>query len=606
MKREQLQTIISTALAQAADELDKAQVLFDRINKFVKRVVSLQAATVNDRYLLKLREVLELEIQSSSQSLTDLTRDARSSHYVIDRYQHCLTILKEALLFLKDKQSVLRSHPPIKLAAKDFKFLRLLGKGGFGSVYLARRLDTRKLCAIKVLNKESIRQANCQTQIVRERMALTVASRYPDFFVRFFSSFQSKRHLFIVMEYIQGGDCLTLLTSLKRFPQVVAQHFIAQVCLAVRHLHRNGVVHRDIKPDNILITSLGHAKLGDFGLIVPYTRGGNLVKIQPVKEMYPPSLRNDFNNPYDMSMNGNNLQQLSPSAEVYHAREHRNWLDEESSGLFASHVKGESKQAHRDLMKSGSMFQDLWSTGSDSSLFLPPSFDDRSRPGGDDAQAEDKIAHRKLRSIVGNYNYACPELVLRRGYDHSVDWWAVAVLCFHFLAGVTPFEGETAEQTMDNIVSTAANWNLLPPQTTDEARNFIGGIISHANPEDRLGYVSSDEVLGHPFFSDIDFKQLYQGYGPIFPQLKPSSGGKTARGDYSQSQSQSFSASFTVDQDGQEDDEIELFSARVPVEAEESDLRELVALEQGPDIPDAKLLQSEDLFDFEDFDCLYA
>jgi serine/threonine-protein kinase RIM15 len=62
--------------------------------------------------------------------------------------------------------------------------------------------------------------------------------------VRFQSSFQNRQNLFIVMEYVQGGDCMTLLNSLKRFDEVVVQHFIAQICLAVRHLHRNGVVHR--------------------------------------------------------------------------------------------------------------------------------------------------------------------------------------------------------------------------------------------------------------------------------------------------------------------------------------------------------------------------
>ncbi len=66
--------------------------------------------------------------------------------------------------------------------------------------------------------------------------------------------FQNEDNLFFVMEYMQGGDCLSLISSMKRLPEHVAQHFIAQVCVALQHLHQHGVIHRDIKPDNIMVT----------------------------------------------------------------------------------------------------------------------------------------------------------------------------------------------------------------------------------------------------------------------------------------------------------------------------------------------------------------
>lgn len=79
--------------------------------------------------------------------------------------------------------------------------------------------------------------------------------RYPDYFVQLQFAFQSKDELFLVMEYMHGGDCLSLLSSVKRLPEHVAQHFIAQVCMAVMHLHAHGVIHRDIKPDNVMVRS---------------------------------------------------------------------------------------------------------------------------------------------------------------------------------------------------------------------------------------------------------------------------------------------------------------------------------------------------------------
>ncbi len=76
----------------------------------------------------------------------------------------------------------------------------------------------------------------------------------------------------------------------------------------------------------------------------------------------------------------------------------------------------------------------------------------------------------KLSSRVGNFNYSCPEIVIGSGYDHTADWWAVAVLCFHFLAGITPFEAKTQEETMENIVTCRAAWELLP------GGNGVGGM----------------------------------------------------------------------------------------------------------------------------------
>lgn len=83
-------------------------------------------------------------------------------------------------------------------------------------------------------------------------------------------AFQSKNELFLVMEYMHGGDCMSLLSSCKRLPEVVAQHFIAQVCMAVRHLHAHGVIHRDIKPDNVMVSDFFLL----FSFSIDFTVGG--------------------------------------------------------------------------------------------------------------------------------------------------------------------------------------------------------------------------------------------------------------------------------------------------------------------------------------------
>jgi serine/threonine protein kinase len=107
------------------------------------------------------------------------------------------------------------------------------------------------------MSKSAIRKVGSELQILRERKALALAGKYPDYFVRLQCSFQRGDNLFLVMEYMAGGDCMTLLNSMPdgRLPEMVAHHIIAQVVTAVKHLHHHGVVHRDIKPDNVMVSS---------------------------------------------------------------------------------------------------------------------------------------------------------------------------------------------------------------------------------------------------------------------------------------------------------------------------------------------------------------
>ena len=79
-------------------------------------------------------------------------------------------------------------------------------------------------------------------------------------------SFETKKHLCMVMEYVEGGDCANLLKNMGPFPADMARFYFAETVLAVEYLHSFGIVHRDLKPDNLLITALGHIKLTDFGL----------------------------------------------------------------------------------------------------------------------------------------------------------------------------------------------------------------------------------------------------------------------------------------------------------------------------------------------------
>ncbi|OUC48311.1 kinase domain protein [Trichinella nativa] len=150
------------------------------------------------------------------------------------------------------------------LKEEDFQVMKLISNGAYGSVYLVRAKETRKRFALKKLRKSSLILRNQLEQVFAERDIMTFSDN--PFVVSFYGSFETKTHLCMLMEYVEGGDCASLLKQIGVFPVEMARLYIAEAVLAVEYLHSYGIVHRDLKPDNLLITAMGHVKLTDFGL----------------------------------------------------------------------------------------------------------------------------------------------------------------------------------------------------------------------------------------------------------------------------------------------------------------------------------------------------
>ncbi|KAL8177949.1 UNVERIFIED_CONTAM: Microtubule-associated serine/threonine-protein kinase 3, partial [Gekko kuhli] len=154
--------------------------------------------------------------------------------------------------------------PRRKPCESDFENIKLISNGAYGAVYLVRHKETRQRFAIKKINKQNLVLRNQIQQVFVERDILTFAEN--PFVVSMFCSFETRRHLCMVLEYVEGGDCATLLKNMGPLPVDMARMYFAETVLALEYLHNYGIVHRDLKPDNLLITSMGHIKLTDFGL----------------------------------------------------------------------------------------------------------------------------------------------------------------------------------------------------------------------------------------------------------------------------------------------------------------------------------------------------
>ena len=158
-------------------------------------------------------------------------------------------------------------HPlNIKLTYNDFQPIKLLGRGSFGEVILVRLKSTKKVYAMKILDKKILKMKKQQNHTKTER-DLMVKINSP-FIVNIKSAFQDDTNLYLVSEFMQGGDMFFHMHDgqIVIFSHDKTRFYILELVLALESLHKNNMVYRDLKPENILLDSKGHVKLTDFGL----------------------------------------------------------------------------------------------------------------------------------------------------------------------------------------------------------------------------------------------------------------------------------------------------------------------------------------------------
>ena len=154
----------------------------------------------------------------------------------------------------------------IKVSYSDFQPLKLLGRGSFGEVLLVRLKATNKVYAMKILDKKVLKMKKQQIHTKTER-DLMVKINSP-FIVNIKTAFQDEANLYLVSEFMQGGDMFFHMHDgqIVIFNNEKTRFYIMELVLALESLHKNNMVYRDLKPENILLDSKGHVKLTDFGL----------------------------------------------------------------------------------------------------------------------------------------------------------------------------------------------------------------------------------------------------------------------------------------------------------------------------------------------------
>jgi predicted Ser/Thr protein kinase len=151
-----------------------------------------------------------------------------------------------------------------RVSMSDFSYIRVLGKGAFGTVYLVEHKATKDLFALKIISKTSSMTVSDINNLLTERNIFGIVEG--EFVTQAISSFIYKGLVCFLMEFMPGGDLRNLLDKEEYFDEEWAKFYLAEIVLGLESLHKKGICHRDLKPENILVANNGHIKLADFGL----------------------------------------------------------------------------------------------------------------------------------------------------------------------------------------------------------------------------------------------------------------------------------------------------------------------------------------------------
>lgn len=227
------------------------------LNDFVQRLVS-------EPCLLESSEVREfLNVDKNLVPLGHVTNTS------LDKSQD----LAEALYSEEKTDDDKGEDKPVDLGPKekknvkpnDFEFLKVIGKGSFGKVLLAKHRTEGNIYAVKVLQKKMILKRNEKNHVMSERNVLLKNLNHP-FLVGLHYAFQTPDKLYFVLDYVNGGELFFHLQRERYFPEPRARFYAAEITSALGYLHSEGIIYRDLKPENILLDYKGHVVLTDFGL----------------------------------------------------------------------------------------------------------------------------------------------------------------------------------------------------------------------------------------------------------------------------------------------------------------------------------------------------
>lgn len=436
-------------LPQADRERNKNYVYFNRNPDVMSKITQDKAAAMK----LRLENYYQMSVSHAierNQRRLDLENKLMAEEAGLSEERK-----NRQLQNLGKKESQFLRLRRTKLSLEDFITVKVIGKGAFGEVRLVQKKDTGKIYAMKTLLKSEMYKKDQLAHVKAERDVL--AGSDSPWVVSLYYSFQDHVNLYLIMEFLPGGDLMTMLIRWQIFTEDITRFYMAECVLAIEAIHKLGFIHRDVKPDNILIDKRGHVKLSDFGLSTGFHKTHD-------SKYYKKLLEKE-------DAKHNSMLQVPGKAQTQ-----RN-----SMMVDAIHLTMSNRQQMQTWRKSRRLM---------------------------------------AYSTVGTPDYIAPEIFIHQGYGQECDWWSLGAIMFECLIGWPPFCSETPHETYRKIINWQ-ELMVIPEDIhlLAEAEDLIRRLLTSSDR--RLGrHGGAEEIKQHPFFRGVDWETIRRVDAPFIPKLK--------------------------------------------------------------------------------------